>query len=44
MYGNKEIEREFWVKNFYGLNIDFSSVEKDYEFFIKFQSNWKKLQ
>lgn len=44
MHGNKEIERELRAKNLHGLNTDFGSVEKDYEFLTKLQNNRKKSQ
>lgn len=44
MHGNKEVERELRAKNLHGLNTDFGSVEKDYEFLTKLQNNRKKSQ
>ena len=44
MNGNKETERELRAKNLHGLNTDFGSVEKDYEFLTKLQNNRKKSQ
>ncbi|XP_061164802.1 uncharacterized protein LOC133173783 [Saccostrea echinata] len=42
LHGNKETERELRAKQLHGLNTDFGSAEKDYEFLTKLQNNRKR--
>ncbi|XP_048773151.2 uncharacterized protein LOC125678619 [Ostrea edulis] len=42
MHGNKDTEMELRARNLHGLNTDFGSAEKDYEFLTKLQNNRKQ--
>ncbi|XP_062585566.1 uncharacterized protein LOC134247232 [Saccostrea cucullata] len=42
LHGNKETERVLRAKHHHGLNTDFGSAEKDYEFLTKLQNNRKR--